>query len=583
MIVARDGNIMHKQSDKPYQNHFYPKIQLCIRITTKIWYFIAAMVYLFSSTPVFSQESIHEDIYKIDIDCSSGNLKVDAILHEFQPSEKICLPAFGQRFGEKFDHLQILGLNDKPMNLSWDPYGCVVFPYYESKLKFHYELSISELPEGHYWQASGLSAYHKGELIAFPGESLFIERGADNSKTASLETIVSVTTVHSKTQVFSSLKHDKSSGTDPSVFRAHHPYELTRSYWTTGMTYMLSSSSGMMSWLIAVAPGWHTGISTVEREFRSILDEYDRMMPGRTPETFTIFLFPADFDANYQHGFARPGGLVVQMGTKSSLDPDSRRVLIAHELFHLYNGESIQYDMSDYVNTAWFREGVTQYIAYHTLLSLGMISKKTLYHWLVLCADHLLQPSQKDTKLSQQEFAYYYGFLMGMVIDNQWSAYHTDYSMKSFFKWLSQSPFWKLRLDNSSILNSLQSYSKFDFNEFFKRYIYQRQNFPIDVLLKNNHLCLYETKRLKYETGIHYRYDPVCARLIADIIEPGSIGEKAGLKSGDILIPSPDMDWQDSSKKQLSVIRDSKRIQMHLPASAEYQMSYDIKACIPVQ
>ena len=571
---------MDRQSDNPNQNHLYPNIQSYQWIMRGIWCFILTMACLFINTTAYSQNNTHEDLYKISIDCSSGNLKVDGFIYEIQPTEKLCLPAFGQRFGEKFDHLQILGMNDQPMDLSWDPYGCAVFPYYESGLKFHYELTISELPEGHYWQASGLSAYHKGELIAFPGESLFIERGAENTRTANLETLVSVTTGNFKTQVISSLRHDKSSGTNPSVFRAHLPYELTRSYWTTGMTYMLSSSSGLMTWMIAVAPGWHTSISTVEREFRSILDEYDKLLSSRTPETFTIFLFPTDFDANYQHGFARPGGLVMQMGSKSSQNAESRRVLIGHELFHLYNGEGIQYDMSDYANTAWFREGMTQYVAYQTLLSLGMITKKNLYQWLVLCVDNLIALSKKEIHLTPQDYAYYYGFMMSIAIDNQWAAYQTNYSIQTFFRWLSLSPYWNQRFDNKMIQIVLEKYSTFDFNEFFKRYIYQHQTFPMDVLLKNNHLCLYETKRLKFETGLHYRYDSTRARLVVDSVEPGSIADKAGIKIGDILIPADNLDWQDGSKKKLSIIRDSRYIQMILPVSAVYQMSHELRECI---
>ena len=99
-------------------------------------------------------------------------------------------------------------------------------------------------------------------------------------------------------------------------------------------------------------------------------------MPEKLPQHISVFVFENPYDVFHSSGFARPQGIVLQFGREAILNTPDRRLLIAHELFHLFSGEQLHFAREDYEQVTWFVEGATQYIALKAIRSLGLIHEK---------------------------------------------------------------------------------------------------------------------------------------------------------------------------------------------------------------
>lgn len=494
------------------------------------------------------------DRYEITVDDARGALRVRAQLNHITREETICLPAFGQRFGET---MQIVGIRtdqNVPLEAKLDRAGCLS-KVTAGKCNFEYELIISQLPADRFWLPSELSPNRNGRMLVFPGESLFIERDANETSTHAAQTHVSIT--HGG-QIVTTLagSQNPDSHTDSQCFEAPDRYALTRSFWAFHVPRLIAASSGNLTWQLAFDPSAQPYIAEIERELSQILGFYSDLMRTKTPEHIALFLFHIPFDANYTHGFARQDGIVLEMGSKSARDARARRILMAHELFHLYNGENLRFETKHFAQTAWFREGMTQYIAMTALLSLGLISREDLYHWMSL-------------SLSKQKRGvydpYHHGFFLSLAIEQQWQKFGTNLSLPGFWRFLSQSPRWRERQSNQTIQALLTEYSAFDFKSFFKRYVSPSASLPLESILALNGLKIQKTHKLHATIGMEYGLDASKATLFVQKILRGSPSERAGLKPGDRISPAPNTDWNDASDKQITLIRKDQKLQMRIP------------------
>ena len=523
--------------------------------------------------PVYALASEQSDFYQLSVNLKAGEISVRAELRDIAKAEKLCLPAFGQRYGESLSHPRVLDTSGKPVAVKFDAAGCLN-QLEASSLVFQYVVSMAALPQGRFWVASELSPYYDGSSLIFPGESLFIERDASASvngvQGARVELIGGGQTV-------TTLKLSDQSGEYP-IYSARDKFELTRSYWAMGTSRVVVASSGQMTWTLAVDPKWQTNVNVMERELTQILSYYGNLLPLKTPQRLSIFLFSLPFDAHYSHGFARHGGIVLQMGQSAASQGAARRVLMAHELFHLYNGEGLRFSPKDYAGTAWFREGMTQYIAFKSLLTLGLISHEQFQEWMTSSIVRTMSAKQHG-QLHKADFAYHHGFFTSLAIEQQWALHHTGYNLENFWYFLSQHKAWNALQTNASIRELLTAYSAFDFQDFFKQYITGKRPLPIESLLKLSGYCFRPMTTWRYSIGVEYAYDALNARLYVKSLDPNGAGAQAGLKIGDWIVPESDMRWEDAADKKITVIRGNSTLQMRIPALGVMQKGISVENC----
>ena len=483
------------------------------------------------------------DTYDIKVDIPAGSLHIAAHLDDISEGEKICLPAFGQRFGEHF----YIGASQPPLVQAPDTTGCFQ-PGQMHALDLSYTLTMDVLPHGRFWTASNLSPVHADGWMAWPGEALFIERNTEHThkqdkkhiQTSKKTNITQITVQNIDTQkdVASTLESHPNG-----TYIAQTPFELTRSFWTFGQTRVRHQKTADTAWTLSSAPDW----PPTPTEYAQILDEYARWMPAKTPARVTLFLFTADFDADYRHGFARPGGVILQMGKRAATSPTPRRILLAHELFHLYNGESLKFDPQKYKETSWFREGMTQYLALASLMRLGLLNSTHVSQWMA--------SSLESAPTHDESRAYALGYFISLAIDQQWRLHRTALSLQGFWTFLSHSPRWHTLHTNASLRDALAEYSAFDFSAFFDMYIDGTKKLPVDDILRLAGLCRVPVTQFQFTLGLEVELDPKSARLLVKNILPGGLADQSGLKIGDWIIPAKDTSWLDDSTKNFTVIR----------------------------
>ena len=497
-----------------------------------------ASLLIFLATTI-APNAARADEYAIQANTGANRLSITAKLSDVSNGEKLCLPAFGQRYGEQFVIGEFSPTHNPP---PIDDAGCFVANH-DASYTIRYQLTMAQLPDDRYWFASKLSPHASNNFMAFPGESLFIER---NLTTQQNDTIVRVygAPAQSTLQILK-----QSAPPQVAAFTAPSAYELTRSYWTFGSPQTLQTKTKSTTLTIVYDTATAQHARTIQREATRIWDYYAQAIPSKAPRHITIFAFHARFDALYHHGFARPNGIVIQLGRTSATQPAQRRILIAHELFHLFNGESVQFSTSDYGTTAWFREGMTQYIALQTLRSLSLLDDSQINAWLSDAYQRNAHTTNGD------DFAYYYGYIISLAIEQQWQIYQTPHTILGFWQWLARQPYWSLTYNNNGLRSILSAYSSFDFDDFFARYIDDTRQLPATAILQRANLCTYKSKQLRYSTGLTYAIDAHNAALIVHKTLPQSPAAQAELTPGTRIAPTDDTDWTSPTDKTIRTFR----------------------------
>lgn len=507
-----------------------------------------------------------QDSYTLTPNLQTGSLAVTAKLQNIQNHEKICLPAFGQRHGERLAIENATKNNALIARL--DAAGCTTLDA-QNAFSIQYTLHISPLDDRHFWIASQLSPTFQNGWMTFPGESIFIERDADTARTTATQTKICLKT---ETPTATTLPQTPRA---PSCRTATDKFGLMRSYWSFGRaadTFYISPNAAAS---VVTDGSLPIPISTLKRELAQILGFYAKLIPWRAPQNTAVFVFYAPFDADYHHGFARHGGMILQLGKSAAAQPYTRRILAAHEGFHLYNGESLKYSPQNYYGTAWMREGVTQYVAFQALQNMRLITREHQEQWMAQSIGRT-----RDYGKSGDAFDYFHGFFAAMIIDYQWQAYRTPFSMLGFWQWLAQSPFWNTPLDNDAIQNALSQYSAFDFSLFFKKYISGRDDMPIDAFLRQKGLCILPSAALIQNIGLEYTFDPAKASFTASRVQTDSPAAQAGIRRGDTIIPAPDTSWTDASDKRLLRISPSgAESQLRIPPTPASKTGFVLAPC----
>ena len=536
---------------------------------------IAAFIFSFLFVPLAFAQADVRDSYRLDVSGAQGSLDVRAELHGVLPGELLCLPAFGQRFGEHILSPQAQDAAGSPVAVSFDSAGC--FRSDRAELVLTYRLVMDELAAGHAWRASDLSPYHAGGMLAFPGESLFVERGANGSVTTGHATEVHVHRAGQTVTTLSQLSAPLPNLAETQSFLAVDPFALSRSYWAFGVPHVSVAASGRTTLRLAVLGPRDAHVPILEREMLRILDHYANRIPAHTPRDIAVFLFSTPFDADYSHGFARPGGVVLELGQKAAADPYTRRILMAHELFHIYNGEGLRFAPGAYSETAWFREGMTQYVALGALLSESLISRLQLYEWM---ATGIARAHGHAASKNAHDDAYYLGFFLSMAMESQWNFYQSGHTVEGFWTYLDNTGAWYVLHSNATLEKALETYSAFSFGAFFRQYASGRQELPVEAILRGSGLCIQNKRSLSYSTGIHYAFDPVRAILYIESIDAGSTGEQAGLRRGDVIVPDPGTDWDDRADKRITVVRGTRQMRMRIPPAAVQTSGIAVGPCV---
>ena len=173
---------------------------------------------------------------------------------------------------------------------------------------------------------------------------------------------------------------------------------------------------------IAYDPQFKGDTEAISSFIDATLATYGDALGVAGPHTTALVRTPgARLTRSQRWGTGRRGGFVLELEQDASLD-QSAKLLIAHEAFHLWNGHALVPDTESELETRWFKEGLTHYIALKTLHEQGHFDERDFLDEIAQSASryhtaHRQHPTSRDARQNLPLYPYDKGVLLGMYID----------------------------------------------------------------------------------------------------------------------------------------------------------------------
>ncbi len=174
----------------------------------------------------------------------------------------------------------------------------------------------------------------------------------------------------------------------------------------------------------------------------------------------------------------------------STLGYGSWKTVLLHELFHLWNGETIRYKNGE---EHWFNEGFSEFYAFQTATKIGIMSPEEMLSTAALSLGYYngsksagkisMRDAGIDDKTKFENFFLVYqgGWMAAMALDvDIRTKTNNKKSLNDLMKWLYKNFLRTEKLYNTDdIIKGLKITTGMDYSEFFKNYIYSNNMLPV--------------------------------------------------------------------------------------------------------
>lgn len=174
----------------------------------------------------------------------------------------------------------------------------------------------------------------------------------------------------------------------------------------------------------------------------------------------------------------------------STLGYGSWRTVLMHELFHLWNGETIRYKNGE---EHWFNEGFSEFYTFQTAVRMGLVSPEEMLSTSALSLGYYagskglrnisMRNAGIDDKTKFENFflVYHGGWMAAMVLDvDIRSKTDNEKSLDDLMKWLYENFLQtEILYDTNDIINGIGIATGLDYNAFFNNYIYKSEALPV--------------------------------------------------------------------------------------------------------
>ena len=295
---------------------------------------------------------------------------VEAQIRGLDAGTKVCAPAVGQRAGEALRWVE-------PADIHWDASGCfgalggIWTARYEVEIQAASGRALAKLDP---WTGDRGSLWIPGEALFLnvPGRELLLAEVAFLDDAGG-----------SEGQVLSTWS---TKNPHPKRVEIEGQRALLRSalWWVPAEQTLWRSDGGDVVWV-----GPDLGADTREiwkaswEDAKTLAGWFGaQWVPGREARgQLHIFVLEVAEGLEAAEGLARRGGVVLRVPkTWLGSDPEQtrqRRWLLAHEIFHRYNGESLYFSESaskaERAKGRAFTEGMTSYVAVLAMAQLGWL------------------------------------------------------------------------------------------------------------------------------------------------------------------------------------------------------------------
>lgn len=189
-------------------------------------------------------------------------------------------------------------------------------------------------------------------------------------------------------------------------------------------------------------------------------------------------------------GEADSKSILFNWSENNTLGYGSWKTVLMHELFHLWNGETIRYKNGE---EHWFNEGFSEFYTFQTATRFGIISPEEMLSISALSLGYyngskgLGNISMRDagindkTKFDNFFLVYHGGWTAAMVLDvDIRSKTNNEKSLDDLMKWLYENFLRTERLYNTNdIIEGIKVTTGIDYTTFFNDYIFNSKAIPV--------------------------------------------------------------------------------------------------------
>jgi predicted metalloprotease with PDZ domain len=288
---------------------------------------------------------------------------------------------------------------------------------------------------------------------------------------------------------------------------------------------------------------------------------YETQLMGGAPYERYQFIFHIDSSGAGGGGMEHANSTAI--GATSSASAISTA---AHEFFHLWNVkrirpqslEPIDYSKEMYTPSLWFAEGVTSTYAAYAEVRTGLWNANQFYEdlanqiqelqdrparkWQSVEESSLNAWLEKYPRYNKPEYSISYynkgqldGFLLDVLIRD---ATDNHKSLDDVMRSLNENFAKKGRFynDSADIEATAENVAGVSFKDFFAKYVAGTDELPYSDTLAKAGLSLVTTEASRADLGFDVARAFAGSQISVSSVNSGSPAEKAGLRSGDVLV-----------------------------------------------
>ncbi|MBU6161414.1 MAG: hypothetical protein KGO50_09850 [Myxococcales bacterium] len=267
------------------------------------------------------------------------------------------------------------------------------------------------------------------------------------------------------------------------------------------------------------------------------------------PNTTALVLSRQD-DPLALSGHGRGGGFVLELG--ASIEPQSAELvrLVGHEHLHRLIGHGMRFDRDEELQTLWFREGLTEYLAVSSLVRAGLLAESELFAHIGQSITNLRTnpAAQSDAPEAGQywndrdlrRLPYDRGALLAMLMELQLLE-HQHVTLGDFLAWMRQDPTTLAEpLTNASICDAYQRFMSLPHTDWCAAAVAARVDLPLAETLADAGLQIVERLEPAPFHGFRANMTAEGNWYVSDVV-PGGPAERAGLAVGMQLAEPPEL------------------------------------------
>jgi len=267
------------------------------------------------------------------------------------------------------------------------------------------------------------------------------------------------------------------------------------------------------------------------------------------PNTTALVLSRHD-DPLALSGHGRGGGFVLELGASVEAQSADLVRLVGHEHLHRLIGHGMRFDRDEELQTLWFREGLTEYLAVSSLVRAGLLSESELFAHIGQSitnlrtnpASHAEAPEagQYWNDRDLRRLPYDRGALLAMLMELDLLE-HQRATLGDFLAWMRQDPLTLAQpLTNSSICDAYRRYRPSPQADWCAAAIDAPADLPLAGTLADVGLQIVERLEPAPFHGFRANMTAEGRWYVSDVV-PGGPADRAGLLVGMQLLGPPDL------------------------------------------